>query len=149
MTEFAKIASAIKMWGWGRAAMILATALLFRHAVTFDQALILILLNVVLDKLVYGKQPSPPPQGRSASAMAESRRQPKPLQPIKGRPLGAGGRIGDCASPRTSSRKQRKSPGVGRHRSKAQALTNESYSLFGSDSAASCASGSSLAECFV
>jgi hypothetical protein len=57
MTEFAKIASAIKMWGWGRAGMILAAALLFRHAVTFDQAVILILLNVVLDRLVYGKQP--------------------------------------------------------------------------------------------
>jgi hypothetical protein len=38
MTEFTKIASAIKMWGWGRAGMILATALLFRHVVTFDQA---------------------------------------------------------------------------------------------------------------
>jgi hypothetical protein len=59
MTEFAKMASAIKMWGWGRAGMILAAALLFRHAVTFDQAVILILLNVVLDRLVYGKQPSP------------------------------------------------------------------------------------------
>ena len=33
--------------------MILAAALLFRHAVTFDQAVILILLNVVLDRLVY------------------------------------------------------------------------------------------------
>jgi hypothetical protein len=85
MTEFAKIASAIKMWGWGRARMILATALLFRHLVTFDQAIILILLNVVLDRHAYGKQPSPRPPNRSSAAMAENRRRPKPLRPIKGR----------------------------------------------------------------
>jgi hypothetical protein len=114
MNEFAKIASAIEMWSWGLAGMILATSLLFRHAVTFDQAVILILLNVVLDRLIYGKQPSPRPQNRSSAAMAENRRRPKLLQPIKGRPVGAGARIGYCAAPRTSSQKERKSPRVGR-----------------------------------
>ncbi|HTA70399.1 MAG TPA: hypothetical protein VK776_19060 [Bryobacteraceae bacterium] len=55
MTEFAKIASAIKMWGWGRTWMILASLLFLKHTVTFDQALILIFLNVVMDRLFYGK----------------------------------------------------------------------------------------------
>jgi hypothetical protein len=103
MTEFAKIASAIKMWGWGRAGMILATVLLFRHAVTFDQAIILILLNVVLDRLVYGKQPSPRPQNRS-SAMAKNRRRPKPLRPIKARPVRTGGGLVAAAAERHSSK---------------------------------------------
>jgi len=125
MTEFAKIASAIKMWGWGRAGMILATALLFRPAVTFDQAVILILLNVVLDRLIYGKQPSPRPQNRSSAAMAENRWRPKLLQPIKGRPVGAGARIGYCAAPRTSSQKERKSPRVGRETYRKRASTNK------------------------
>ena len=125
MTEFAKIASAIKMWGWGRAGMILATALLFKHAVTFDQAVILILLNVVLDRLVYGKQPSPRPENRSSAGMAQNRRRPKLLQPIKGRPVGAGGRIGCCAAPRTSSQKERKSPRVGRATYRKHASTNK------------------------
>ena len=66
---------------------------------TFDQAVILILLNVVLDRLTYGKQPSPRPQNRSSAAMAENRRRPKLLHPIKGRPVGAGARIGYCAAP--------------------------------------------------
>jgi len=89
MTEFAKIASAIKMWGWGRAGMILAAALLFRHVVTFDQAVILILLNVALDRLVYGKQPSPRSTKDVSWGMARNRRRPKLLQPIKGRPVGS------------------------------------------------------------
>jgi hypothetical protein len=89
MTEFAKMASAIKMWGWGRAGMILAAALLFRHVVTFDQAVILILLNVVLDRLVYGKQPSPRSTKGGSWGMARNRRRPKLLQPIKGRPVGS------------------------------------------------------------
>jgi hypothetical protein len=114
MTEFNKLASAITMWGWGRAGMILATALLFRHVVTFDQAVILILLNVILDRLVYGKQPSPRPQKRCCAATAENRRRPKLLRPIKCRPVGADGRIGNCAGPRISSPKERKSPRAGR-----------------------------------
>ena len=64
------------MWGWGRAGMILATALLFRHAVTFDQAVILILLNVVLDRLVYGKPSSPWPQNRSSARSKADRLAP-------------------------------------------------------------------------
>jgi hypothetical protein len=91
MTEFNKLVSAITMWGWGRSGMILATALLFRHVITFDQAVILILLNVVLDRLVYGKQPSPRPQERSSAAMAKTPRRSKPLQPSKGQPVRTGG----------------------------------------------------------
>ena len=84
MAEFAKIVSVIKMWGWGRAGMILATALLFRHAVTFDQAVILILLNVVLDRLVYGKQPSPQTANGDSSDIAQNRRRrPKPINPCE------------------------------------------------------------------
>ena len=78
------------MWGWGRAGMILVAALLFRHAVAFDQAVILILLNVVLDRLVYGKQPSSRSQKRTSAAMAENRRRPTPRQPIKRRPVRSG-----------------------------------------------------------
>jgi hypothetical protein len=91
MTEFTKIASAIKMWGWGRAGMILAAPLLFRHVVTFDQALILILLNVVLDRSVYGKQPPPTGQNRSSAAIAKTLRRSKPLPPSKSRPVRTGG----------------------------------------------------------
>ena len=89
MTEFAKIASAIKMWGWGRAGMVLAAVLLLKHVVTFDQAVILILVNVVLDRLVYGKQPSPRSTNGGSWGTAKNRRRPKLLQPIKGRPVGS------------------------------------------------------------
>ncbi len=91
MTEFAKFASAIKMWGWGRAGMILAAALLFRHVVTFDQAVILILLNVVLDRLAYGKQPPPTGQNRSSAAIAKTQQRSKPVPPSKSRPARTGG----------------------------------------------------------
>src|SRR5260370_38307137 len=99
MTEFAKMASAIKMWGWGRAGMILAAALLFRHAVTFDQAVILILLNVVLDRLVYGKQPSPRATNGGSWGTAKNRRRAKLLQPIKDQPLGSSGHANAALNP--------------------------------------------------
>ena len=104
MTEFAKIASAIKMWGWGRTWMVLAAVLLLKHVVTFDQALILIFFNVGMDRFVYGKQPSPRPQNRSSAATAKNRRRPKLLQPIKVRPVGADGGLAAARRPEPHSR---------------------------------------------
>ena len=57
MTEFTKIAAAIKMWGWGRTWMILATLLLLKHIVTFEQALSFFLLNVAFEGFAYGQRP--------------------------------------------------------------------------------------------
>jgi len=103
MTEFAKIASAVKMWGWGRAGMVLAAVLLLKHVVTFDQALILILVNVVLDRLVYGKQPSPRSTNGRSSGMAQNRRRrPKTIKPIEGQPVRTGGGLPAAAAGHSS-----------------------------------------------
>jgi hypothetical protein len=113
MTEFAKIASAVKMWGWGRAGMVLAAVLLLKHVVTFDQAVILILVNVVLDRLVYGKQPSPRSTNGRSSGMAQNRRRrPKTIKPIEGQP-GSYRRWIACRS-RRPFQQDRSSPQVAR-----------------------------------
>jgi hypothetical protein len=104
MTEFAKIASAIKTWGWGRTWMVLAAFLLLKHIVTFDQALILIFLNVVMDRLFYGKQASPRTPNRSNAAMAKNRRRPKLLRPIEGQPVRTGAGLAAAAAENHSSR---------------------------------------------
>jgi hypothetical protein len=88
MTEFAKIASAIKLWGWGRTWTILTTLLLSKHVVTFDQALILLLLNLVCEGFVYGKRPMFL-RSRSSSVVPTKRRPPKLPRPIKDRPVRA------------------------------------------------------------
>lgn len=51
MSEFAKIVASMKGWGWGRTSFLLALLLLARQFVTFDQALILILLAALLDRV--------------------------------------------------------------------------------------------------
>ena len=72
--------------------MVLAAVLLLKHVVTFDQAVILILVNVVLDRLVYGKQPSPRSTNGRSSGMAQNRRRrPKTIKPIEGQPVRTGG----------------------------------------------------------
>jgi hypothetical protein len=50
MNEFAKIEAALKMWGWGRTTFLLALFLLVKQFVTFEQALVLILLAVLLEQ---------------------------------------------------------------------------------------------------
>lgn len=148
MTEFAKIASAIRMWGWGRAWMVLAAVLLLKHVVPFDQALILILFNVVMDRLVTGNN-------RRRHKMAV----PRPWSKI------GGGRNRSCQSkagrlvpaadwlPRLPEPHSSKN---GIHRKLcARRIENEPhinepcYSLFCSDSSASCTSATSRAKCFV
>lgn len=52
MNEFTKLVAAIKRWGWGRTSYLLALVLLMKQFVTFDQALILILLAVILEEVV-------------------------------------------------------------------------------------------------
>jgi hypothetical protein len=52
MNEFTKLAAAMKRWGWGRTSFLLALFLLAKQFVTFDQALILILLAAFLDTVV-------------------------------------------------------------------------------------------------
>jgi hypothetical protein len=97
MTEFTKIASAIKIWGWGRTWTIIATLLLSKHIVTFDQALILLLLNLVCEGFVYGKRPLSP-RNRSSSVGPTKRRRPKLSRPIKGRPARAAGGLAGAAT---------------------------------------------------
>lgn len=58
MNDFSKLVAAMKRWGWGRTSFLLALLLLLRQSVTFDQALILILLAVFLEELVRRGSPS-------------------------------------------------------------------------------------------
>lgn len=52
MQELAKLVAAMKGWGWGRTSFLLALFLLVKQFVTFDQALILILLAAFLERVV-------------------------------------------------------------------------------------------------
>jgi hypothetical protein len=52
MNELAKFFAAMKRWGWGRTSFLLALFLLMKQFVTFDQALVLILLAALLDSVV-------------------------------------------------------------------------------------------------
>ena len=49
MNEFTKVHAAIEKWGWRRTAFLLALFLLVKQFVTFEQALILILLAALLE----------------------------------------------------------------------------------------------------
>ncbi len=53
MSELAKIATAMRRWGWGRTAFLLALFLLMRQFVTFDQAVVLILLAAILEHIFF------------------------------------------------------------------------------------------------
>jgi hypothetical protein len=55
MNELAKFLAAMKRWGWGRISFLLALFLLVKQFVTFDQALVLILLAALLENVVRGK----------------------------------------------------------------------------------------------
>lgn len=59
MNELAKFFATMKRWGWGRTSFLLALFLLMKQFVTFDQALVLILLAAVLENVVRGKSLSP------------------------------------------------------------------------------------------
>jgi hypothetical protein len=52
MHELAKFLAAMKRWGWGRTSFLLALFLLMKQFVTFDQAIVLILLAALLDSVV-------------------------------------------------------------------------------------------------
>lgn len=84
MTEFAKIASAIKMWGWGRTSAVLAVFMLMRHIVHFDQALVFMLLNIVVEEFVYRRRVVRSRQRRSVGNIKQARKT-KTLQPLKRR----------------------------------------------------------------
>lgn len=59
MNEFAKIVAAMKAWGWGRTSFLLAIFLLAKQFVTFNQALILILLAAFMERVVRREPLSP------------------------------------------------------------------------------------------
>jgi hypothetical protein len=59
MNEFGKIVAAMKAWGWGRTSFLLAILLLAKQFVTFDQALVLILLAALLERIVRRERLSP------------------------------------------------------------------------------------------
>lgn len=59
MNDFTKFFGAMKGWGWGRTSFLLALFLLVKQFVTFDQALVLILLAALLEHVVRGKSLSP------------------------------------------------------------------------------------------
>ena len=76
MNEFAKIDGALKRWGWGRTTFLLALFLLVKQLVTFEQALVLILLAVLLEQPSRQQVPCPCAQGAAvpmASHTARSR----------------------------------------------------------------------------
>jgi hypothetical protein len=75
MNEFTKIVAAMKTWGWGRASFLLALFLLAKQFVTFDQAVILILLPPFLEKVVQREKRSSRHRGPgSARALNNSGR---------------------------------------------------------------------------
>jgi hypothetical protein len=66
MNEYSKIVAVARRWGWGRTAFLLVLFLLVKQFVTFDQALVLILLAVILEHIVFKErvwlhQKGPPP----------------------------------------------------------------------------------------
>jgi hypothetical protein len=67
MNELAKLFAAMKRWGWGRTSFLLALFLLMKQFVTFDQALVLILLAALLENVVRGKSLSPRQQSAGPS----------------------------------------------------------------------------------
>jgi hypothetical protein len=67
MNELAKFLAAMKRWGWGRTSFLLALFLLMKQFVTFDQALVLILLAALLENAVRGKSLSPRPHSAGSS----------------------------------------------------------------------------------
>jgi hypothetical protein len=75
MQEFAKLVAAMKGWGWGRTSFFLALFLLVKQFVTFDQALILILLAAFLETTVRWGPVSSRHRGLGASiSLKNSRR---------------------------------------------------------------------------
>ena len=75
MHELAKFLAAMKRWGWGRTSFLLALFLLMKQFVTFDQALVLILLAALLENVVRGKSLSPRHQsGGPSIALRNGRR---------------------------------------------------------------------------
>lgn len=75
MHELSKFFAAMKRWGWGRTSFLMALFLLMKQFVTFDQALVLILLAAVLENVVRGKSLSPRPQSAGPSvALRNGRR---------------------------------------------------------------------------
>ena len=50
MNEFSKIVAVSKIWGWGRASFILAVVLMVNKVITFDQAITLILVALLLER---------------------------------------------------------------------------------------------------
>jgi hypothetical protein len=74
MNEFAKIVAAMKTWGWGRTSFFLAIFLLAKQFVTFDQALILILLAAFLEGVMRREPPSPRDRGSRASTPFKNER---------------------------------------------------------------------------
>ncbi len=75
MNELAKFFAAMKRWGWGRTSFLLALFLLMKQFVTFDQALVIILLAALLENVVRGKSLSPRRQSAGPSiALRNGRR---------------------------------------------------------------------------
>lgn len=50
MNDLAKIVTVFKIWGWGRASFILAVVLMVNKVITFDQAITLILVALLLER---------------------------------------------------------------------------------------------------
>jgi hypothetical protein len=90
MTELVKLISLIKVLGWGRTWVVLSAFLLLKRAVTFDQVLILLLLNVLVERFVFG--------GRRPSVRAKHTRR---LQARKSRQNWKVRRAGNGETPRS------------------------------------------------
>jgi hypothetical protein len=69
MNEFARIVAAAKMWGWGRTSLLVALLLLAKQLVTFDQAVVLILLTVLLERFAFCEGLSSRRQGPKSSSV--------------------------------------------------------------------------------
>lgn len=51
MVDLAKVGNAVQRWGLGRTAFLLSLVLLSKQSITFEQALVLILLATILDHI--------------------------------------------------------------------------------------------------
>jgi hypothetical protein len=72
MNEFAKIDAALKMWGWGRTTFLLVIFLLVKQSVTFEHALVLILLAVLLEQPSRQQVPCPCTRGAAVPMASDT-----------------------------------------------------------------------------
>jgi hypothetical protein len=71
--ELVKLALLLQHWPWPKLGFVLVVGLLFRQVVNFEQAIALILLAIVIDKLGGRRPPSQLQRGKGVKARTSDR----------------------------------------------------------------------------